>query len=202
MCTWSGIKCPSSIRLSFCCASLRNISPKCLRSSPYSTFRRHFGINTTWYLHSHFVWLRLSISSIANSLSCAWRLTSGSLRDGLRSLSNFYCLPGTAGGLPFVLGAVSPGRARGPQEEPLSIHDSASRGATTRPVSPRLSGSQTMQSSDCAVNLDEASPPHYRRDSTQLRLHLTAGRFMYTQGNQYARVPKGRWLVHRDSSRH
>src|ERR1035441_8751851 len=28
-------------------------------------------MNTTWYLHSHFGWLRLSISSIANSLSCA-----------------------------------------------------------------------------------------------------------------------------------
>jgi hypothetical protein len=54
-------------------------------------------------LHSHWVWLRPSISSIANSLSCAWRLTSGSLRDGLRYLSNFYSLPGRAGGLPFVL---------------------------------------------------------------------------------------------------
>src|SRR5689334_8074215 len=87
----------------FCSANLRNTSPKYRRSSPYNTFLRHLGINTTWYLHSHFVWLRLSISSIAYSLSCAWRLTSGSFRDGLRYLSNFYCLPGRAGGLPFLL---------------------------------------------------------------------------------------------------
>jgi hypothetical protein len=26
---------------------------------PLSTFLRYFGMNTTWYLHSHFVWLRL-----------------------------------------------------------------------------------------------------------------------------------------------
>src|SRR5271157_1060850 len=71
MCTWSGIRCPSSIRLSFCSASLRNTSPKCRRSSPYRIFLRHLGINTTWYLHSHLVWLRLSTSSIANSFSCA-----------------------------------------------------------------------------------------------------------------------------------
>src|SRR5271165_1900037 len=62
---------PSSTRLSFCSANLRNTSPKCCLSSLYSVFLRHFGINTTWYLHSHLVWLRLSISSIANSLSCA-----------------------------------------------------------------------------------------------------------------------------------
>src|SRR5215469_16672117 len=35
------------------------------------------------------------------SPSCAWRLTFGSLRDGLRYLSNFYCLPGRAGGSPI-----------------------------------------------------------------------------------------------------
>src|SRR5271165_1852321 len=62
---------PSSTRLSFCSANLRNTSPKCCLSSLYSVFLRHFGINTTWYLHSHLIWLRLSISSIANSLSCA-----------------------------------------------------------------------------------------------------------------------------------
>jgi hypothetical protein len=36
----------------------------CPQEPPVSTLRRHFGINTTWYLHSHLVWLRLSISSI------------------------------------------------------------------------------------------------------------------------------------------
>ena len=35
---------------------------------PYSVFLRHFGMNTTWYLHSHFVWLRLSIPPIAKLL--------------------------------------------------------------------------------------------------------------------------------------
>src|SRR3990170_7248064 len=67
MCTWSGIKCPSSILHSFCSANLRNTSPKWHRNSPYNVFLRHLGMNITWYLHSHFVWLRLSISSIANS---------------------------------------------------------------------------------------------------------------------------------------
>ena len=32
-----------------------------------------------------------------------WRLTFGSLRDGFRYLSNFYCLPGRAGGSPHEL---------------------------------------------------------------------------------------------------
>src|SRR3981081_1959758 len=52
------------MRHSFCAASFRNTSPRCRRSSPYSVFLRHFGMKTTWYLHSHFVWLRLSSSSI------------------------------------------------------------------------------------------------------------------------------------------
>src|SRR5258708_11016419 len=64
MWTWSANRCPSSIRLSFCSASLRNTSPKCLRRLPYNTFLRHFGIKTTWNLHSHFDWLKLSYSSI------------------------------------------------------------------------------------------------------------------------------------------
>jgi hypothetical protein len=59
----------------------------CRRSSPYNIFLRHFGINTTWYLHSHLLWLRFSISSIACSLSCAWRLTFGSLCDGLQTVA-------------------------------------------------------------------------------------------------------------------
>src|SRR6478609_4266768 len=42
-----------------------------------------FGMNTTWYLHSHFEWLRLSNSSILDLLSCAWRLTFSSFLDGL-----------------------------------------------------------------------------------------------------------------------
>ena len=34
-------------RFSFCCASLRNTSPRCRLNSPYSVFLRHFGMNTT-----------------------------------------------------------------------------------------------------------------------------------------------------------
>ena len=30
---------------------------------PYSTFLRYFGVNTTWYLHSHVLWLRWFVVS-------------------------------------------------------------------------------------------------------------------------------------------
>ena len=39
----------------------------------------------------------------ANKQTGAWRLTSGSFRDGLLYLSNFYGLPARAGGSLFVL---------------------------------------------------------------------------------------------------
>ena len=35
-----------------------------------------------------------------SSLSCAWRLTKGSVLGGLLEMSNRYCHPGKAGGLP------------------------------------------------------------------------------------------------------
>ncbi len=60
MCTWSGIRWPSTTWLSFCFASVLNTSPNRRRSSPYSVFFRYFGMNTTWYLQSHTLWLRLS----------------------------------------------------------------------------------------------------------------------------------------------
>src|SRR5215471_11234027 len=75
MCTWSARRCPSSILLSFCAASLRNTSPRWGRSSAYSVFLRHLGMNTTWYLHSHFVWLKLSYSSIDET---SFRVLGGS----------------------------------------------------------------------------------------------------------------------------
>src|SRR5512135_2314490 len=37
-----------------------------------------------------------------SSLSCAWRLTKGSVRGGLPEMSNCYCHPGRAGGLPVL----------------------------------------------------------------------------------------------------
>src|SRR5690349_10747382 len=58
MCTWSGIRWPSSIRLSFCAAKRRRTSPRYGRSWPNRAFRRPFGMNTPWYLHSHREWLR------------------------------------------------------------------------------------------------------------------------------------------------
>jgi hypothetical protein len=48
--------------------NLRNTSPKYLRSCPYNVFLRILGMNTTWYLHSHLVWLRLSSLSISDLL--------------------------------------------------------------------------------------------------------------------------------------
>jgi hypothetical protein len=39
------------------------------RSSLYNAFRRHLGINTTWYLHPHFVWYRICPSR--TSFACA-----------------------------------------------------------------------------------------------------------------------------------
>src|SRR5664279_2800271 len=103
MCTWSGSRCPSSIRLSFCSASLRNTSPKYFLRSPYNAFRRPFGINTTWYLHSYFEWLKLSYSSIQFLLCVCFAAHARSFLDGLPYLSNFACLPGRAGGTPISL---------------------------------------------------------------------------------------------------
>src|SRR5262245_61212212 len=42
-------------------------------------------MNTTWYLHSHLVWLKLSNSSIDGTpFRVLWRLTIRSFVDGLR----------------------------------------------------------------------------------------------------------------------
>ena len=41
--------------LSRCSAKLRNTSPRRLRMAPKIRFLRYFGMNTTWYLQSHFV---------------------------------------------------------------------------------------------------------------------------------------------------
>src|SRR5258708_18787092 len=116
MWTWSANRCPSSIRLSFCSASLRNTSPKCLRRLPYDTFLRHFGIKTTWYLHSHFEWLKLSYSSIRILLV---RVLGGSRRrvswmDPLKC-QTATSSPAEPGELPIGLDQVVEGRVRGPR---------------------------------------------------------------------------------------
>jgi len=53
--TWSTITCPSSTRLSFCSARLRNTGPRCSLHFSNSSLRRYFGMNTMWYVHSYFV---------------------------------------------------------------------------------------------------------------------------------------------------
>src|SRR3954453_8433408 len=103
MCTWSGIRWPSSIRLSFCAAKRRRTSPRYGRSWPKRAFRRPFGMNTTWYLHSHREWLRLSNSSIVPRPSVCLAAHGSERHDGPPNMSNFCCLPGIAGGLPRLI---------------------------------------------------------------------------------------------------
>src|SRR5689334_7597580 len=81
-CTWSGIRWPSSIRLSFCAAKRRRTSPRYGRSRPNRAFRRPFGMNTTWYLHSHRERLRLSNSSIAARPSVCLAAHGSERHDG------------------------------------------------------------------------------------------------------------------------
>ena len=69
MCTWSPIRRPSSTCESFCLAHSRNSSPNCRRSASNIFFFRFFGINTTWHLQSHHVWLKLWYSFIVISIS-------------------------------------------------------------------------------------------------------------------------------------
>jgi len=46
MCTWSGMTVTFLTRHSFCSVGVRNTVPRCRRSSPYRTLRRHFGMKT------------------------------------------------------------------------------------------------------------------------------------------------------------
>ena len=66
--TWSGSKWPSMTVHSFCLAKSRNIPPKYFRKSPKIDFLRYFGIQMTWYLQSHLVWLRLCSSCMGSLL--------------------------------------------------------------------------------------------------------------------------------------
>ncbi len=61
-----------------------------------------------WYLHSHFEWLKLSNSSIQFLLVVCLAAHDKESLGGLPNMSNFYCLPGRAGGTPFGLGSASP----------------------------------------------------------------------------------------------
>src|SRR5271166_6018342 len=92
------------MRLSFCSANLRNTSPRCRLSSSYSVF------SAALRDEHHMVFalpLRYGLGFPSRPsrtpFRVLWRLTLGSLREGLLDLSNSYCLPGRAGGSPFVL---------------------------------------------------------------------------------------------------
>src|SRR5690349_8031258 len=54
----------------------------------------------TWYLHSHFEWLRLACSSIVGFPLVRLAAHEWKSLDGLLEMSNFYCHPGRAGGSP------------------------------------------------------------------------------------------------------
>src|SRR5689334_22979607 len=122
MCTWSGIRWPSSIRLSFCIAKRRRTSPRYGRSWPNKALRRPFGMNTTWYLHSHREWHRLSNSSIVARPSVCLAAHGSERHDGPPNMSNFCCLPGIAGGLPLF---IQPDQAEQDSESAHEIEDGA-----------------------------------------------------------------------------
>ena len=73
MCTWSGIRCPSSNSTLRCRHRSRKISPTFLRNFPYSFFCLYFGTNTTWYLQSHRTCDKLYQSCIGSFSDLPWR---------------------------------------------------------------------------------------------------------------------------------
>lgn len=96
ICTWSGRKCPSITWHSFCSANARKAAPSSLRIPLKIFFFLYLGIQTTWYLHSHFVWLKLCFSSIESLLSLNFeRFVTGGFRS-FPERSNFVT-PGRAG---------------------------------------------------------------------------------------------------------
>ncbi len=71
----------------------------------YIALRRYLGINTTWYLHSHFVWLKLLMSFMSllctnPSLVCVKETLSYTcipVKPRLPELSNFRSPPAKLG---------------------------------------------------------------------------------------------------------
>src|SRR6516164_4814686 len=112
MCTWSGCRCPSSIRLSFCAANLWNTSPRCCRIWPNNVFLLHLGMNTTWYLHPTWCDLSFHTRPSMESPSCALAAHDSDLRRWASAAHPAYsrnCQTSTAtpaepGGLPGLLG--------------------------------------------------------------------------------------------------
>src|SRR4051795_2003816 len=169
MCTWSGIRWPSSIRLSFCAAKRRRTSPRYGRSWPNRAFRRPFGMNTTWYLHSHREWLRLSNSSIVPRPSVCLAAHGSERHDGPPNMSNFCCLPGIAGGLPRFIYQSLYVRGRGALRRELTaclrtgralrVPRARSRGRGKSHVAPEVMVSQRPAEAD-----DRAVPGHWEGD--------------------------------------
>src|SRR5215831_3589431 len=57
---WSWTICPSTLGLPRGPANARTPGPPKVRILPYNAFFRPCGLNTPWYVPSHFAWLRLS----------------------------------------------------------------------------------------------------------------------------------------------
>src|SRR5262245_31747775 len=57
-------------------------------------------MKTTWYLHSHVVWLKALYSPIGGLPSVCVAAHGWKSADGPPDSSNCYCLPGRAGGSP------------------------------------------------------------------------------------------------------
>jgi hypothetical protein len=100
-CTWSSIACPSSKSIFFCSHSSRKIRPTFLRRSPNITFLRYFGIQITWYLHSHRTCDKLSKSFIRSS-SCPLGLSHGGRAYIIFGSPERLSLPGSHGHRPWV----------------------------------------------------------------------------------------------------
>jgi len=57
-----------------------------------------------------------------------------------------------------------------------------------------------MEAANSAMNLYEASPPNYRRESSQMGLGVTARSFVNTERDERARIPEGGRSFHSSSS--
>jgi hypothetical protein len=62
------------------------------RRSCYKVFWRHFGMKTTWYLYTHFVWFRFSGSSIVDLVFVCFGGTS----QAISAMDSGICQASTA----------------------------------------------------------------------------------------------------------
>ena len=159
MCTWSNIKWPCSIRLSRCTANSLNILPIRWRKEPYNAFRRYFGINTMWYLHSHRVCFRLSMSFNKVSFPCDFeRFTDRRLSFFTPELSNSWSPPAKLG---VYLREITPSAST-----IIFLIATASLGVTspspTARTSPRVSTCQKPTAADYSALSTRTFPSRIR----------------------------------------